>query len=54
VVGLIAYRRNWLLSLPDKTGRLWLGIAFLLILLWPPMMVVNGAINDDLSWKDLR
>ena len=51
VVGLIAYRRNWLLGLPDKTGRLWLGIAVLLILFWAPMMVVNGAINDDNSFK---
>ncbi len=23
VVGLIAYRRNWLLSLPEATGKLW-------------------------------
>jgi glucan biosynthesis protein C len=51
VVGLIAYRRNWLVGLPDKTGRLWLGIAVLLILLWAPMMVVNGAINEDNSFK---
>lgn len=51
IVGLIAYRRNWLMSLPDNTGRLSLGIAAILILLWPPMMIVNGAINDDLSWK---
>lgn len=51
VVGLIAYRRNWLLSLPDKTGRLWLGISAILILLWPPMMIANGAINDDFSFK---
>jgi glucan biosynthesis protein C len=51
VVGLIAYRHNWLLGLPDRTGRLWLGIALLLILLWAPMMVVNGAINDDYSFK---
>ena len=51
VIGLIAYRRNWLLGLPDKTGRPWLGIAVLLILLWAPMMVANGAINDDISFK---
>jgi surface polysaccharide O-acyltransferase-like enzyme len=51
VVGLTAYRRNWLLGLPDETGRLWLGIVVLLILLWAPMMVVNGAINDDNSFK---
>ncbi len=27
VLGLIAYRRNWLLGLSDRVGRLWLGIA---------------------------
>ena len=51
VVGLIAYRRNWLTELPDKTGRLWLRIAILMIILWAPMMVLNGAINDDNSFK---
>ncbi len=51
VVGLIAYRRNWLTELPDKTGRLWLRIAAFMILLWAPMMVVNGAINDNNSFK---
>jgi surface polysaccharide O-acyltransferase-like enzyme len=51
VVGLVAYRRNWLVGLPDKTGRLWLRIAVLLILLWAPMQVVNGAIDGDLFFK---
>jgi surface polysaccharide O-acyltransferase-like enzyme len=51
VVGLIAYRRNWLVNLPDKTGRLWLGLAVVLILLWAPMMIVNGAINNDESFR---
>jgi len=51
VLGLIAYRRNWLTELPDKTGRLWLRIAILMIILWAPMMVVNGAIYDDNSFK---
>ena len=43
VVGLIAYRRNWLVGLPDKTGRLWLWLAVLLIILWAPLMLVGGA-----------
>jgi surface polysaccharide O-acyltransferase-like enzyme len=43
VVGLIAYRRNWLATLPDTAGRLWLGIAVLLILLYGPLAVVGGA-----------
>jgi glucan biosynthesis protein C len=51
VLGLIAYRRNWLVGLPDKTGRFWLRTAAALILLWAPMMVVNGAINEDQSFK---
>ncbi len=51
VMGLVAYRRNWLVELPDKTGRLWLGVAVLMIILWAPMMVLNGAINDDNSFK---
>jgi surface polysaccharide O-acyltransferase-like enzyme len=51
VVGLIAFRRNWLVELPDNTGRLWLRIAAFMILLWAPMMVVNGAINDNNSFK---
>jgi len=51
VVGLIAYRRDWLVGLPDTRGRFWLRIAVVLILLWAPMMVVNGAINEDESFK---
>jgi glucans biosynthesis protein C len=51
IVGLVAYRRNWLLGLPDKTGRLWLWIAVLLILLWAPMMLVNGSLEEDMSFK---
>ena len=36
VVGLVAYRRNWFLTLPAATGRLWLAIAVVVILLfWP-------------------
>ena len=51
VLGLIAYRRNWLVGLPDKTGLFWLRIAIALILLWAPMMIVNGAIDGDQSFK---
>jgi surface polysaccharide O-acyltransferase-like enzyme len=51
VVGLIAYRRNWLLGLPDKTGRLWLIIAILLMLVWVPMMLALGAVTDRVSFR---
>jgi glucan biosynthesis protein C len=49
VVGLIAYRRNWLLGLPDRAGRLWLGIAGALILLFWPLMIGGGAIDQGLD-----
>jgi glucan biosynthesis protein C len=42
VIGLVAYRRNWLLSLPDRVGRLWLGIAGLMILLFWPLALAGG------------
>ncbi len=51
IVGLVAFRRNWLLSLLDRTGRLWLRIAFALVLFWAPMMVFNGAIDGDIFQK---
>jgi len=41
-VGLIAYRRDWLLGLPGTTGRLWLATAVLMILLFWPLAVVGG------------
>ena len=51
VVGLVAYRRDWLRGLPDRTGRRWLRIAGVVILLWPPMMLAVGALSDKVSFK---
>jgi surface polysaccharide O-acyltransferase-like enzyme len=49
VVGLIAYRRNWLLHLPDTTGRVWLGIGILLIFLFWPLVLGGGALDRGLD-----
>ena len=46
VAGLVAYRRNWFTALPDKTGRLWLLIAVLLVLLYAPLGVLAGATEN--------
>jgi len=51
IVGLIAYRRNWLLGLPEATGKLWLRIAIALILLFVPMALLGGAMENDLPFK---
>jgi glucan biosynthesis protein C len=51
IVGLTAYRRNWLVSLPDRTGRLWLWIAGLFILLGSGMQwaMATGAMSFALA-----
>ncbi len=46
IAGLLAYRRNRLANLPDSAGRLWLGIAILLILLYGPLAVLGGATEN--------
>ncbi len=51
IVGLIAYRRNWLLGLPDSKGKLWLGISTALILLFVPFALIGGALESDLPFK---
>lgn len=45
IAGIIAYRNNWLQSMPPRTGRLWLGIAVALVLLFWPMMIGGGALE---------
>ncbi len=42
-IGLIAYRRNWFLSLPETAGRLWLVIAVVVILLFWPLALGGGT-----------
>jgi hypothetical protein len=46
IVGLVAYRQNWLVRLPERTGRVWLASAAILILLYPPIAILGGAIAD--------
>jgi surface polysaccharide O-acyltransferase-like enzyme len=57
VVGLVAYRRNWLLGLPDNAGRLWLGIAVLLVLAWPatdlPAAMQGLVAKGGWHWQSL-
>jgi glucan biosynthesis protein C len=51
IVGLMAYRRNWLLGLPDAKGKLWLGIAIALILLFVPLALLGGSVENDRPFK---
>ena len=52
VVGLVACRRNWLLSLPDPVGWRWLALGILLILAFPPLgLLLNGSGQNDALFK---
>jgi len=50
IVGIIAYRRNWLVRIPDAMGKLWLCIALLLILIFfPVLFVLGGALEGNVT-----
>ena len=46
VVGLAAYRRNWLLNMPDQVGKRWLWVAAALFLILMPLAAVCGAFES--------
>jgi glucan biosynthesis protein C len=50
VLGIVAYRRQWLTRMPAATGRWALALAavFVFILL-PMLMLLGGAVNGDVS-----
>ena len=50
IVGITAYRRNWLVRIPDTVGKFWLGVAIIFILiLFPALFVLGGASSGDIS-----
>ena len=56
-VGLLAYRGNWILTMPKETGRLWSRVAIVLLLLMPVLIVVGststslGPFGGGWSWQ---
>ena len=53
IVGLIAFRGNWLLTIPKNTGRLWLRISLVLLLLLPVLFIAGSATGDPrlIFWR---
>lgn len=50
IVGIIAYRCNWLVRIPDSTGRFWLCVAIVfIIMLFPALFVLGGASSGNIS-----
>jgi glucan biosynthesis protein C len=46
ILGLVAYRCNWLTNLPQSVGRIWQGIGMLMILLFWPLAVGGGLASS--------
>lgn len=51
ILGTAAYRNNWLTRLPERSGRAWLAIGVFLILMYPPIAIWGGAIEDATPFK---
>jgi len=50
IVGITAYRRNWLSRIPDAVGKFSVGVAIIFILiLFPALFVLGGASSGDIS-----
>jgi hypothetical protein len=49
VVGIAAYRRNWLAGLGDRQGRLWRWVALALVPVFPAISLLGGALEGDLT-----
>jgi glucan biosynthesis protein C len=50
IVGLIAFRGNWLLTVPKNTGRFWSRISLVLLLVLPVLFLVGVAVGDFSSF----
>jgi glucans biosynthesis protein C len=49
VVGLVAYRRNWLIGFTEAQAKPWRWIALVFILLLPALVVAAGALTGKLD-----
>jgi len=47
IIGIAAYRHNWLSRLPRRLARLWLALAAALIVFFPLLIVLGGALEGD-------
>ncbi len=51
IIGIVAYRRNWFMRIPDAMGKLWLYIAIIfVVVLFPALFVLGGAPEDKSSF----
>ncbi len=50
IVGIVAYRHNWLTRIPDAMGRLWLCLAVVMIVIvFPVLFTLGGAAKGNIA-----
>lgn len=49
VIGLIAYQRGWFTGLTDAQGKVWRWVVVALIVLFPVLFVLGGALEGNLE-----
>jgi glucan biosynthesis protein C len=49
IVGLVAYRRNWFVALTVGQAKVWLVIIVILLLIFPILLVVSGALEGNID-----
>lgn len=49
IVGILAYRHNWFMRIPNAIGKFWSSIAIIFIVILFPALFVLGGAPDDIS-----
>ncbi|MEP6610878.1 MAG: acyltransferase [Mucilaginibacter sp.] len=50
IIGLVAYKNNWLDGLSPKTGKQLMWLVVLLIVLFPVFYIIKEKLNTPLDW----
>jgi glucan biosynthesis protein C len=50
IVGVAAYKHNWLTRIPDSMGRLWLCLAAtMIVIVFPALFILGGATHGNIE-----
>ena len=49
IIGIVAYRHNWFMRIPNAIGKFWSSIAIIFIVILFPALFVLGGAPDDIS-----
>jgi len=49
IIGIVAYRKNWFMRIPDAMGKFWLCVAIIFMVVLIPVLFVLGGASDDIS-----